>query len=73
MRDDFEEAFSDFLDRQEYDQAETALFDIVRTAFLSGWKAAGGDPLPAQKIFKLLFPPNTDSNVIENNNLLKNN
>ncbi len=61
MRDDFEAAFSDFLDRQEYDQTEMALFDIVRIAFLSGWKAAGGDPLPAQKIFKLLFPEDSGS------------
>lgn len=32
----FEQAFSDFLDRREYDQAENALFSIVRIAFLAG-------------------------------------
>ena len=39
---DFEKAFGDFLDRREYDQAENALFAMVRIAFLAGWKAAGG-------------------------------
>lgn len=29
----FEQAFSDFLDRHEYDQAENALFSMVRIAF----------------------------------------
>lgn len=32
----FEQAFSDFLDRHEYDQAENALFSMVRIAFLAG-------------------------------------
>ena len=40
---DFEQAFSDFLDSRAYDQAEDALFSMVRMAFLAGWKAAGGD------------------------------
>lgn len=39
---DFETAFSDFIDRREYDQAENALFAMVRIAFLAGWNAAGG-------------------------------
>lgn len=42
MSNEFEEAFSEFLDRQTYDEAESALFDVVRAAFLAGWKAAGG-------------------------------
>ena len=41
MSNEFEEAFSEFLDRQAYDEAESALFDVVRAAFLAGWKAAG--------------------------------
>lgn len=45
MSNEFEEAFSEFLDRQAYDEAESALFDVVRAAFLAGWKAAGG-PTP---------------------------
>ena len=42
MNDHFEGAFSDFLDRHEYDEAESALFSMVRTSFLAGWLAAGG-------------------------------
>ncbi len=45
MSNDFESAFDRFLDRKEYDGAESALFAIVRAAFLAGWKSAGGDPL----------------------------
>ena len=43
LSNDFEKAFGDFLDRREYDQAENALFAMVRIAFLAGWKAAGGE------------------------------
>lgn len=51
--DDFEKAFGDFIDRIEYDEAENALFSIVRIAFLAGWKAAGGEAPPPQKVFEL--------------------
>ena len=54
MKIDFEKTFDDFLDRREYDQAENALFSMVRIAFTAGWKAAGGDPPPPQKIFTLM-------------------
>jgi len=54
MDTDFERAFSDFLDRREYDEAESALFAIVRSAFVASWQAAGGAPLPPQKVFRLL-------------------
>ena len=30
---EFEHAFSEFLDRHEYDEAENALFSMVRIAF----------------------------------------
>ena len=50
---DFEKAFSDFLERREYDQAENALFAMVRIAFVAGWKAAGCDPPKPQKILEL--------------------
>ena len=50
---DFEKAFSDFLERREYDQAENALFAMVRIAFVAGWKAAGGDAPKPQKILEL--------------------
>ncbi len=54
MSNDFEGAFSDFLERREYDEAESALFAMVRIAFLAGWKAAGGEPPEPQKIFELI-------------------
>ena len=57
--DRFEQAFGSFLDRQEYDQAEQALFDIVRAAFLAGWQAAGGKEPQSQPVFRLL--PREDS------------
>ena len=41
---EFEKAFSDFMERREYDQAENALFSMVRIAFVAGWLAAGGEP-----------------------------
>ncbi|MBQ9534468.1 MAG: hypothetical protein IJU78_01300 [Clostridia bacterium] len=48
MNTDFEKAFGDFIDRREYDQAENALFSMVRIAFIAGWNAAGGAPLKPQ-------------------------
>ncbi len=54
MSNDFEEAFSNFLERREYDEAQSALFAMVRIAFLAGWKAAGGEPPSPQKIFELI-------------------
>ncbi|MCI8419335.1 MAG: hypothetical protein HFF79_02355 [Oscillospiraceae bacterium] len=53
MSNDFEEAFSSFLERREYDEAESALFDMVRTSFLAGWKAAGGEPSQPHRIFEI--------------------
>ena len=41
--DELEEAFSDFLDRHEYDDAKAALFSMVRLAFVAG---GGGRPAP---------------------------
>ena len=54
MSNDFEEAFSNFLERREYDEASSALFAMVRIAFLAGWKAAGGEPPSPQKLFELI-------------------
>jgi len=65
MSNDFEKAFGDFLDRREYDQAENALFAMVRIAFLAGWKAAGGDPPKPQKIFQILHKEDIDPTAIE--------
>ena len=42
-----EQAFSLFLERREYDEANAAIFDLVRAAFIAGYRAAlGCDPLP---------------------------
>ena len=65
MSDNFEKAFSDFLERREYDQAENALFSMVRIAFLAGWKAAGGDPPQPQRIFQLMHKEVIHRNAIK--------
>jgi len=56
MMQDFEKAFGDFIDRREYDQAENALFSMVRIAFKAGWLAAGGKAPQPQKIIELVRP-----------------
>ena len=56
MGNEFEAAFDAFLDRHEYDDAESALFAIVRAAFTAGWLAAGGDAPQPERIFQLLDP-----------------
>lgn len=42
MTDEFEARFSEFLDSKPYDEAEGALFSMLRAAFAAGWRAAGG-------------------------------
>ena len=59
MSNDFEEAFGNFLDRTEYDQAANALFEITRAAFQAGWLAAGGQPPVPQKRCQLVRPGET--------------
>lgn len=54
---DFEAAFSAFLDRHEYDDPENYLFFMVRLAFSAGWQAAGGQPPVSEKIYQLLPSP----------------
>ena len=51
---EFEKSFADFLDRREYDEAQNALFSMVRTSFSAGWQAAGGKPPSPHRIFELL-------------------
>ena len=58
---EFEEAFSNFLDRHEYDEAENYLFSMVRLAFAAGWKAAGGEPPKAERVFELILPTNGET------------
>lgn len=68
---DFEKAFGDFLDRREYDQAENALFSMVRIAFLAGWKAAGGEAPPPQKVFELYHNDKVKNLCLIESDLLK--
>ena len=70
MSNDFEEAFSNFLERREYDEAESALFAMVRTAFLAGWKAAGGDPPQPHKIFEVYRCGGGDESIHQPNETL---
>ena len=63
MSSDFEDAFSNFRERREYDEAENALFSMVRIAFLAGWKAAGGEPPVPQKLFELIHCGTTDPHI----------
>ena len=58
MCDLFEKAFDNFLDRREYDQAEEALFSMVRIAFLAGWEAAGGKMPKPQPVLSLVESEN---------------
>ena len=60
---DFEESFSDFLERREYDEVGAALFSIVRTAFKAGWHAAGGQALPPQKVVEIIRPNSRDAHL----------
>ena len=42
MMQDFEELFGDFIDSEEYEEAEGDEFALARIAFAAGWQAAGG-------------------------------
>ena len=37
---EFDRAFSEFLDNPVYDKANEYLFELTKTAFMAGWKAA---------------------------------
>ena len=56
---DLEKAFGEFIDRREYDEAESALFFLVRTAFKAGWLASGGEANKASKIIDFNQQPET--------------
>ena len=53
---DYEKAFSNFIDRREYDKAENALYSMIRISFTAGWLAAGGNPPQPQKVVELVRP-----------------
>ena len=54
MSNEFEKALDAFLGGAETDEAHQALYDIIRAAFLAGWRSAGGDPPQEQKLFELI-------------------
>lgn len=60
QKDTLEQAFDEFLEREEYDAAQAAVFSLVRAAFLAGWKARESQP-PAQ-IILLRNRENADDN-----------
>ena len=41
MSNEFEKALDAFLEGAEADEAHQALYDIIRAAFLAGWRWAG--------------------------------
>lgn len=40
---EYEHAFSQFIDGEEYETANGAIFDLVRAAFQAGWDARGAE------------------------------
>ena len=50
--DTFEKALDDFLQTTEYDQAEDAIYTIVRKALSAGWRAAA-ETNDMQKVISL--------------------
>lgn len=42
---EFDQALSDFLDDNECEAASEAVYQLIRTAFAAGWKAAIGSDL----------------------------
>ena len=53
---EYEAAFGRFLEQEEYDEAEDALFSLARAAFQAGWLAAGGREAQPERIFTVLRP-----------------
>ena len=54
MSNEFEAALDLFLAGKDADEAHQALYDVIRAAFLAGWRSAGGDPPQEQKLFELI-------------------
>ena len=47
--DKFEVCFSEFIDGESYDSAQSAVFNLVRAAFAAGWQAAREDTDSSQQ------------------------
>ena len=39
---EFDKAFSEFLSDDQYEKTNNALFELIRAAFIAGWRAALG-------------------------------
>ena len=59
---DFEDAFSLFLESREYDELSDHLYSLMRLAFVAGWKAAGGEPKKTHRLFEVLPGGNIEEN-----------
>lgn len=42
---EFDKAFSEFLDDDQYEKVSDALFELIQAAFTAGWKAALGSDI----------------------------
>ena len=42
---EFDKAFSEFMDDEQYERASDALFELIQAAFTAGWKAALGSDI----------------------------
>ena len=42
---EFDQAFSEFLDDEQYEKTNDALFELIQAAFTAGWKAALGSDI----------------------------
>ena len=42
---EFDKAFSEFLDDEQYEKTSEAMYSLIRTAFIAGWKAALGSDI----------------------------
>ena len=40
-----DQAFSEFLDDDQYEKTSEAMFSLIRAAFVAGWKAALGSDI----------------------------
>jgi len=50
----FEKAFSDFIERHEYDEVQSVLFDKLHISFKAGWESAGGNPPEPQPVIRII-------------------
>lgn len=41
----FDQAFSEFLDDDQYEKTSDALFELIQAAFAAGWEAALGSDI----------------------------